>query len=188
MLVYVGKFGGIYLTGEEYLRFVIAVASVGPALRFLIIANAQALEDLRRSPLFSSVEDRVVLQPPVPAQDLHRFLSASDIGVVAIPPTPSQVYRTPVKSAHYWAAGLPIIVPTGVSDDHRIAAEERVGIVVDDLRTVQPTHLKEAIDRFMELDPEARRDRCIKVAMKHRDTGMMVAVLRDLLAGRGGGG
>lgn len=187
VLVYVGKFGGIYLTVEEYLRFVIAVAPIDPALRFLIITSARSLEELRRHPLFSSVEDRIVLQPPVPADELHQFLSAGDIGVVAIPPTPSQVYRTPVKSAHYWAAGLPIMVPAGVSDDHRIAVVEDAGIVVDDLRTVQPAGLKEAIDRYMELDPEVRRDRCIKVAMKYRDTGMMVSLLRDLLTGRSDG-
>ncbi|MBK8499399.1 MAG: hypothetical protein IPL52_11440, partial [Flavobacteriales bacterium] len=105
VLVYVGKFGGIYHSIDDYLRFAQQVAMADAGMRFFIISQQAELDRLRAHHAFASIADRIVLQPPVPSTELHRYLSAADVGVVAIPPSPSQAYRTPVKSAHYWAAG-----------------------------------------------------------------------------------
>ncbi len=102
---------------------------------------------IRAHNAYPALQRYLVLQPPVPPAILHQYLSAGDLGVVAIPPTPSQVFRTPVKSAHYWAAGLPLVIPAGVSDDADIAAIEGVGIVVPDILSAILRHSFGRFDR-----------------------------------------
>lgn len=181
VLAYVGKFGGIYHSVNDYLRFMDRALQGDPTLRFMVITQVAEIERIRSHALYPSLRDHLLLHPPVPAAELHRFLSAADFGVIAIPPTPSQRFRTPVKTAHYWAAGLPIIIPRGVSDDHWIAEKEGIGIVIGDLPTIEPKGFNEAIATFMALDPGERRQRCIAAARKYRDTVVMEALLRRLL-------
>jgi glycosyltransferase involved in cell wall biosynthesis len=181
VLAYVGKFGGIYHDLEAYGAFMLRMADVEPLMKFLVITQAEwcgrmeALSDLDR------IRDRILAIPPVPPVELPRWLSAADFGVIAVPPTPSQAFRTPVKSAYYWAAGLPIIIPRGVSDDHVVADLEDVGVVVDDLPTVDATALALACARYRSMDPMLLRQRCSQVAMKYRDTSRMVSLLKEVL-------
>ncbi|GEM_PF-869546 len=182
VLVYVGKFGGIYHSVDDYMRFVERLSVVDPQLRFFIISQEAELERFRAHRLFPFLSERLVLHPPVPASDLHRYLSVADVGVIAIPPTPSQAYRTPVKTAHYWAAGLPVVIPRGVSDDHRIAEEEHVGIAVDDLPTIDPGPFLNEMRRLLEGDRQQLRERCVATARRYRDSSRMVELLQRSLA------
>jgi hypothetical protein len=147
----------------------------------LIIANERELDRIRGHVLYTSLQDRLRLQAPVPVERLHEHLSAADVGVLAVPPTPAQAYRTPVKTAHYWAAGLPVLVPFGVSDDHVVAASEEVGIVVDDITTAGADTLRVAYDHLLRAGVGALRERCIKAAWTHRDSGAMVSLLQSCL-------
>ncbi|MBL7965034.1 MAG: hypothetical protein JNM31_14465 [Flavobacteriales bacterium] len=181
LIGYVGKFGGIYYAVEEYLRFLHGMHHVRPTLHFLILAGHADLDAVRAHALFAVLGRSLILHPPVPPDRLHEVLSAADWGVIAVPPTPAQVFRTPVKTAHYWAAGLPLIIPRGISDDHTITAEEGVGVVVDDLRDVDAGRLLVAMDTLRGADPKTLRDRCMAAAWKHRDTSNMIRVIRSLL-------
>ena len=181
VLAYVGKFGGIYHSMDAYLRFLDALFQAGAGLRAYIISHPDELARIRVHALFAKHSARIALQPPVAPEQLHQHLSACDVGVVAIPPTPSQAYRTPVKTAHYWAAGLPIIIPQGVSDDHRIASEEGVGYVVADLGADDARTLVPKLMVLRHADRQAVRELCMAAAMKHRDTGLMLDRLRSLL-------
>ena len=182
VLVYVGKFGGIYHTVDAYVRFMAAVAVADPLIRFLIITQEVSIELLRSHASFAALADRVVLQPPVPPADLHQFLSAADLGVVAVPPAPSQAFRTPVKSAHYWAAGLPLVIPQGVSDDALIAAADRVGIVVNDLPVNDTSGFVRDLRSLLAGDRQALRERCMAIAFKYRDTPNMVHEIKKIIS------
>lgn len=181
VLLYVGKFGGIYHGTDAFMRFIAALADRDQRLAFRIITHPADADAIRRHPLHAALADRMALSGPVPAEELHRHLSAADAGIVAIPPTPSQVFRTPVKTAHYWAAGLPIIIPRGVSDDHHIAEQEDVGVAVEDLVPSEAGPVLAALQRWREEDPHAVRERCMQAAKSHRDAAAMTAVLRGLL-------
>lgn len=182
VMVYVGKFGGIYHSIDAYVRFMQQVAAADAEIRFLIISHQPELDRFPGHEAFAGIADRVVLHPPVPSEELHRYLSAADVGVVAIPPTPSQAYRTPVKSAHYWAAGLPIVIPRGVSDDGTVAEDERVGVVVPDLPVDDAREFTSRVRDLFSEGPDALRERCMATALRHRDTGNMVRELVRLLS------
>jgi len=181
VLAYVGKFGGIYYSVAEYMGFLLKIHAAGPEFRFLIIASQIQLDQVRADPGYHLLSSVITLYPPVAPIALHCILSAADLGVIAVPPTPSQAYRTPVKTAHYWAAGLPIIIPEGVSDDHEIARSEQVGLVVTDLSTINGHQFVAEVMELFTDGAEPVRARCIEVAMKYRDTGKMVELLDRLL-------
>ncbi|MBP7408504.1 MAG: hypothetical protein KA941_07055 [Flavobacteriales bacterium] len=180
--VYVGKFGGIYHSVDAYIRFAQQLVEVDPTFRFLVITQTAEIDRIRAHNAYPALQRYLVLQPPVPPAILHQYLSAGDLGVVAIPPTPSQVFRTPVKSAHYWAAGLPLVIPAGVSDDADIAAIEGVGIVVPDIPVRDPASFVREVRSLLATDRGGLRERCAAIALKYRDTSTMVNELDRLLS------
>ena len=182
VLVYVGKFGDIYHGLDDYLAFLEGAFSVVPGCRAMVITHTRWVEALEGHPQRAALGDRLVVLPPVPAEGLHRHLSAADFGVVAIPPTPAQAYRTPVKTVHYWAAGLPVIIPRGVGDDHEIAKEDDTGIVVADLPGCGTDAFAGAVARYRAMDADALRERCMACALRHRDSSHTVALLSRLLS------
>ncbi len=182
VVAYVGKFGGIYYTHAQYLEFIKVALQADPSLRFLIIASNADLDKLRSTDGFKALDPFVILHPPVPTAELHRVLSGADLGVIAVPPTPSQIYRTPVKTAHYWAAGLPLIIPKGISDDWKIVEREGLGIVTGDLPTLDPTSFMEQLTKLRAQDPAELRKRCIAAAHRYRDSDAMVQMLERELA------
>ena len=182
VIAYVGKFGGIYHGVDAYLAFVEQVAAAAAWTRFLIITQQEWVQVIDAHPARQRLADRLLLIPPVPPAELPAWLSAADLGVIAVPPTPSQAFRTPVKTAYYWAAGLPIIIPNGVSDDHWIAERENVGLVIDDLPLGDVEGFVRALSRFRAEDAERVRERCLAAAMRHRDTRGMVTLLQRVLA------
>jgi glycosyltransferase involved in cell wall biosynthesis len=181
VLVYAGKFGGIYHTVAAYMEFLDAVLEASSRLRALIITQQVEIDRIMRHPAYQRHAARIHVQGPVPPDDLPRYLSAADVGVVAIPPTPAQAFRTPVKSAYYWAAGLPLLICAGVSDDYRIVSEEGTGLVVTDLVPREATNVAHWCDGIGSGDREALRAACMASAEKHRDTRLMVDRLRTLL-------
>ena len=181
VLAYVGKFGGIYHSIDDYLRFLNALFAANTRVRAYIITGQVEKELIMDHPIRMLNQDRITVRGPVGSNALHAHLSAADIGAVAIPPTPSQAYRTPVKTAHYWAAGLPILIPHGVSDDHAIATAEGVGIVVKDLVPEEAMFVASYLEKMMDEDRDGLRRRCMDTAFRYRDSGLMVERIRALL-------
>jgi hypothetical protein len=185
VIAYVGKFKGIYYSEAEYVQFIQRSCAADPVVHHLIITHPEHVADLEATPGFSEVRHRCTLHGPVEPDVLPDLLSAADLGVVAVPPTPAQVYRSPVKTALYWAAGLPVLIPKGVSDDWWIARDRRVGIVVDDLPTIDPaTFLSDWHELIHDGIPEMR-SRCVQAAWELRDTGLMARLLREAISGEG---
>lgn len=181
VLFYVGKFGGIYHTPGQYLRFLERMCAADQRVYGMVVAGHTDLAALKAEPAYARLADRMLLHPAVPPHELPRYLSAADIGVLAIPPTPAQVYRTPVKTAHYWAAGLPVLTPEGIGDDADIARTTRTGIVVSDLPDVDAQAVLAAYEELHKDGAQTLRARCVQVAMAERDTGHIVRILGDLL-------
>ena len=185
VLVYVGKFGGIYHSMDDYMDFLLAMHRADPAMRFMVITQAREVDRIRRHQHFAQLSAVLRVFGPVPPEDLPGWLSAADIGVVAIPPTPAQAFRTPVKTAHYWAAGLPVIIAEGISDDHVLVAKDGTGIVVDDLPKQDASVLANRCTTLLAEDRAALRERCMAAAARYRGTDGMVELLEEVLFAAG---
>ena len=181
VFVYAGKFNGIYHSEVQYARFMQRSCVADARIHHLVITFEEHAEVLRVEAGRAGVLDRLTIHGPVAPAALPALLSAADVGVIAVPPTPSQIYRSPVKTALYWAAGLPIIIAEGVSDDWWIAKERDIGIVVDDLPILDPAGLRTTLDRLLFGDRHALHERCARAAHELRDTSLMVDLLRRSL-------
>lgn len=181
VMLYIGKFQGIYYSEAEYVAFMRTACAADPTVHHLIITHEEHTAPLRQAPGWSEVEARTTVLGPMDPGALRPYLSAADLGVIAVPPTPSQRFRSPVKTALYWAAGLPILIPEGVADDWWIARDEGVGIVVKDLPTMEADVFRAGLDRLRATPVEVLRARCVDVAMRLRDTGHMVDLLARII-------
>mgnify|MGYP000853336452 CR=1 FL=1 len=181
VLNYAGKFNGLYYSEADYVQFMAALCNLDERVHHLIVTFPEHAGRLHAAAGAMGLQKRLTIIGPVPPEELTDYLSASDVGVIAVPPTPSQAFRTPVKSALYWAAGLPIIIPKGISDDWMIARDHHVGHVVEDLLRFDPELLRAWLSSVTKERAELRR-RCTEVALKYRDTARMVEVLREALA------
>jgi glycosyltransferase involved in cell wall biosynthesis len=125
ILVYLGKFGGMYMEEEAFEFFKlcqdvldawILIISPEPVEKISAFAEAAQLRKERMTTRFLGRDE------------IPGYLSAADIGFVAVRQWPSKKYCSPIKTGEYLACGLPVIVPLGVSDDVEALAQRKIGI------------------------------------------------------------
>lgn len=65
-------------------------------------------------------------------QDVHRYLSAADIGIILRHDTPVNNVASPVKVGEYLACGLPVILTRGIGDYSDMLPAAGVGMLLDE--------------------------------------------------------
>lgn len=184
VLAYAGKFNGLYYSEAQYVRFMADTCRMDARVHHLVVTFPEHAHELRKhAARQDGLETRFTLVDPVPPEELPDHLSAADIGVLAVPPTPSQVFRTPVKSALYWAAGLPLLIPEGISDDWWIVRDRQLGLVVPGLEQVPEEGFRALVGQMAGEDAEFMRARCVQAAQDLRSTEAMVRLLHEALSG-----
>ena len=133
VIVYVGSFGGFYLT-EEMAKFLADAYHRDPSTFALMLSQSEpskitgALERL-------GVPASAYLVRPVPPPDVPRHLKAADLAVSFIKPTFSKQASSPTKIAEYLACGLPVVCNAGVGDLDSLIEEDRVGVIIRELNS-----------------------------------------------------
>ncbi len=162
VIVYVGSFGGWYLTDEMFALFA-AAREQDPDVFIMILTQRQAdfaAEGLRAK----GFTDGDFFVGSVLPTDLPRYLSAADGSISFIKKCYSKQASSPTKNAEYLAAGLPILANSGVGDVDRDIAEDEVGVLIDDFAN---ENLASAVNRLRELTDI--RMRCRDSAKKRFD-------------------
>jgi hypothetical protein len=181
VLLYVGKFGGIYYNADNVFDFFNLLKEELPNLHLFIITGEE--KDI----LTAAMKSRNInasdctIQGFVPYNELNNFISLADIGFLAVPSLPSQKYRTPVKTGIYLQTGLPYIVNEGIAEDDIVAQKEDVGIVIKNISKESIPHCVEEISRFSAMNKEELRERCRYIGIKYRGMNNMVGVLNEIL-------
>lgn len=130
VIVYLGKLGGMYWLEEFYETVSVFTTYSGCSFKFLILINENHDElkcqlDKRR------VDPRSYAILSVDHSDVSAYLSAADIGLVAVRQKPSKQYCSPIKTGEYLSCGLPVIVPRGISDDYLELEKAGVGVLLE---------------------------------------------------------
>lgn len=129
VIVCIGKMGGMYWQ-EEIFAFFRACLVQDSRFRFLFYTPDEQEKICNYAEQYQISKDRLSIgflrREQVPAH-----LSAADFGLVHVHQYPSKRFCSPIKDGEYWACGLPIIIPKGVSDDFKFAEEEQIGFVLD---------------------------------------------------------
>ena len=130
IIVYVGSFGGWYLT-NEMLDLFTAAREHDPATFVLILTqrDVEKIECKLRQRGFGNTDFDVRSVAP---SEIQRYLSAADVALSFIKACYSKQSSSPTKIAEYLACGLPIIANAGVGDLDDLIVSNCVGVLVDD--------------------------------------------------------
>lgn len=169
ILIYTGKFGGIYYSADEVIKFFAGLYTLNNSFFFYIITPTP--EEVKRSVSLHNLSSSAVhVSVTVSYEELNQHISAADIGFVALPSYPSQIYRTPVKTAIYLSCGLPYIVNKNIGEDDIVAKNKNVGVVINNLDEDPASVIKKINDLLKDSQlhqrcrTEAENTRSIKAA------------------------
>ena len=177
ILIYLGKFGGLYYD-QEIFQLIKLLNSHIPGM-FFLIATPDDQEKVKRKLHEVGVFKNFLVTYLSNVHDVVSYLNAADIGLNAIPPTPSQKYRSPTKVAEYLLCGLPFITCKGISEDDVYAETYGVGVVVNSFKnseiSAKLTDIEKMLGKRVKL-----ADKCREIGLDYRSktnvTNQLVAV------------
>lgn len=186
VFLYLGKFGSLYYEQEVPDFFAVlrqqipATGSSGAPHLFVVTPDAPdyvaALMQQAGLPESSYTITRSKFEE-VPA-----YISAADFGLVAVPPTPAQRFRSPIKVGEYLCCGLPYLTCRGVSEDDRIAEEYNVGVVVTEFSAAEAGRVSPRIAAFLAEDDHTLRMRCRQAGVTYRGLGQYLSVADEIFS------
>jgi glycosyltransferase involved in cell wall biosynthesis len=128
VIVYVGSFGGWYMT-DEMTEF-LALAHEQDPTTFSMILTQSPRELVVDRFVSLGIEAKNFIVTQVTPDEVPRYLSAADIAVSFIKPCYSKQSSSPTKIAEYLASGLPIVCNAGIGDLDKLIEQNQVGALV----------------------------------------------------------
>jgi glycosyltransferase involved in cell wall biosynthesis len=146
--LYAGKFGGLYLEKEIFKAIKAGYDLWGKKFRMLILGNSdQAFIKQEASQL--GIPGETILALFVQNEELPYYMGAADFALTFVKPIPSKRYCSPIKDSEYWTLGLPIIIPSGISDDAEIVDAYHSGYVLHELTMNEYQNAMRWVDQFL---------------------------------------
>ena len=142
VLVYLGKFGGMYMEEEAFEFFKLCQDKLNA---FILILSPDPIEKILRLATAHKMQEQKFIVKYLSRQDIPRYLSAADIGFVAVRQWSSKKYCSPIKTGEYLACGLLVIVPVGISDD--VETLTNLGVCIP-MKSVQKSSYLMVIDEW----------------------------------------
>jgi glycosyltransferase involved in cell wall biosynthesis len=130
VIVYVGSFGGWYMT-DEMTQF-LAVAYEQDARTFALILTQSTAEPIRERLRNLGLADDDFFVGQVAAAEVPRYLKSADAAISFIKACYSKLSSSPTKVAEYLASGLPVVCNTGVGDLDELINTDEVGVLIRD--------------------------------------------------------
>ena len=159
--IYVGKFGGLYYDKEAFEIFKEAKRVFNNF--FLIILTPQPADEVKQKLKGIGMEDKAFFIKSVSHEEVPPYMHAADFAFAPIKPIQSQKYSSPIKTAEYWAAGLPFLLSEGVGDESDIITGGNGGILFN------LHNIKGALERMqLLLKNEIVKSSYLELAEKYR--------------------
>lgn len=177
--VYAGKFGDIYLAGEVFDLFRVAVAHWGPRFRVLLLTN-HSEEEIHNLCRAAKLDPSVVVRRFVPHEEVPGYLALGHFGICPVNPVPTKEFCTPIKNGEYWAMGLPVIITRNISTDSKLIAEFNAGYVLQSLDEQEYQRAVTRIDELLKDSTLAGRVRAI--AEQHRNFSIAEEIYASIYA------
>jgi glycosyltransferase involved in cell wall biosynthesis len=165
VIVYVGSFGGWYMTGEMADFFGTAKEQDDSTFALVLTqSNREMIAGLLKERGFS--ENDFLIRKVLP-EEVPVYLSASDIAISFIKACYSKQASSPTKIAEYLACGLPVISNAGVGDLDSLIEVEDVGVISGGFTEADYLKVLQEIDKLKKQANLATH--CRAVALKHFD-------------------
>lgn len=177
--VYAGKFGGIYLDQEVFSFFKAVSNRWGDQFRALLLTGHTS-EEIEQYCSRAGLDSHILVTRFVPHAEVARYLALADFALTPVKPVPTKRYCTPIKDGEYWAMGLPVVIPVGISEDSEIILRERIGAVLERQdHEAYATALDTLESLFAEPKDELRK-RIRQVAIRYRNFTIAEGVYRQV--------
>ncbi|MFK7899757.1 MAG: hypothetical protein AB8B61_03255 [Cyclobacteriaceae bacterium] len=164
--IYIGKLGGMYLENEVFDFCKAAISKWGANFRFIILNNQKKkVDELIRDEELDSI---TFIHEYIDHSEMVGYLNAADFAFCSHKPIPANRYSTPIKNGEYWACGLPIVIPDGISEDSNLVKEHGIGSVLASLTEDSYQESVKVIDKLLQEDKKQLQSRIRKVAEKYR--------------------
>lgn len=165
VIVYVGSFGGWYLT-DEMTEFLAVAHKQDPATFSMILTQSPRQMVVERLASLG-VDPSNVLVTQVTPDEVPRYLKTADLAISFIKPCYSKQSSSPTKIAEYLASGLPVVCNAGVGDLDKLIEEKKVGTL---LREFNPQAYLRALDEIEIMRGDAAQpERLRRVAREEFD-------------------
>lgn len=167
VFLYIGKLGGLYYE-KETIAMMCQVSQWDERILSIIITDYDHDQIRHWINELNGDKDRFKILPPVNRDMVPAYLSAADVGIIAIPPLPNQKFRSPTKTAEYMLCGLPILICDHVSEDSKYISEQRLGCVVQSFKHEDVLKQKDKILHLFEENRDNLTEKSRKIALKYR--------------------
>ncbi len=165
--VYAGKFGGLYLEDEVFDFIKCCYDYYGDNFRFLLLTNHSNKEILKYCAK-ANLKKEVIISMFVPHSLISNYIGLADFGITPTKPSPSRRYSTPIKTAEYWALGLPVVITENISDDSEIIKTYKIGSIMNDFSKEGYFRNIKEIDNLLKIDNKKLKEKILLVAKKYR--------------------
>jgi hypothetical protein len=165
LVIYPGKLGELYCSAARLVLTLKVLHRQDENFRFLVITPNG--DDVKKAlATESGLSEVLTLLSPVAYAEMPHYLSAADLGIVAVLPGPSKKFISNIKVGEYLCSGLPYLICRGISEDDRIAETYNVGVVVEDLTETEVAHAYKKINVLLSEPRQSLAERC-------RNTGIL---------------
>jgi glycosyltransferase involved in cell wall biosynthesis len=130
VFVYVGSFGGWYMT-DEMTKFLAHAHREDPNTFSMILTQSRP-EEVAERLRGLGLQDGDYFVGKVAPPDVPRYLRAADVSISFIRACYSKLSSSPTKIAEYLASGLPVVCNTGVGDLDELIDTDRVGVLISE--------------------------------------------------------
>lgn len=161
VIVYVGSFGGWYMT-QEMIDF-FGVAKKKDSSTFALILTQSNSKEIKELLKQAGLAEEDFFVQKVHPKEVPKFLCAADSALSFIKPCYSKLSSSPTKLAEYLACGVPVITNRGIGDVDSIIESDGVGTILD---TFNAESYAQCLDEINDL-PENVSEKC-KLSSQNR--------------------
>ena len=167
LLVYAGKFGGIYLDKEVFDFIKVAYEIYGDKFRTLLLTihERDEIESFCKN---ADLPTEIVISKFVRHAEISNYIGLADFAINPVKPVPTKICCTSAKDGEYWAMGLPVVITKGISDDSSIIKKENIGAVLETLDSEGYKNALEQIIVLLNSDRNELRNKIREIAIKQR--------------------
>ncbi|HQW06058.1 MAG: glycosyltransferase [Flavobacteriales bacterium] len=168
VLVYAGKFGGIYWDQEVFDFIRVAHDQWGEQLHVLLLTGHSEKELMPFMERAGLPRELFTIQR-VPHAEVPDHMGLGDVALTPVRPVPTKRYCTPIKDGEYWALGLPVVITPGISDDSELIQRLGIGsVLVGNTQQAYERAIREIDALLAQNTRQALYERIRPVAEKYR--------------------
>jgi hypothetical protein len=178
IIIYVGKFGGLYSPLSSLSIFSALKRAMNRPL-FFIVLTPQESRCIKTKLSELGLHSSEYYVSFASYDSVNAYLNAADVAISFWSPGPWSFACSPIKHAEYWACGLPLLMPYGIGDETDWLEDRELGIFYDS----NTYHFsQESVSRLKDiLNEERGRSRIRNTTLNLRSKSILDKVYQDFL-------